>query len=228
MSPKQHRNNKLLWVIRVTCLAAILFGISWILVQGPSVDRLITHTSDNPVITALLLILLYWLTSAFLVFPLVVLYIVAGIVFSPLAALLVNTIGIAGNVTLPFLLSRYTGQYHIAKLIQKYPKINAIFEKTSSNQWLLAFILRSVNLLPVSGVSIFMGMTDISYRSYLSATLCGMFPSMAALTLMGDAVQDPSSPQFFISIGLTIIVTLLSLWIYRIITKKKQHPTHKR
>lgn len=208
------------WIPRILLTTLLLAGMMFLLTTDLSIERILEASPQNALLAALALILAYCVVSVFFVFPLVLFYIVAGLLFPPGIALLLNTIGIAGNITLPFLFSQHSGKNKVMSMLQQHPRLALINAKFSHNPWFFAFILRAINLLPVTGVSLFMGVTDIRYRTYLSGTLCGMVPAMIPITLMGDAVRDPSSPQFFLSIGLVIVMTIIPVILYKVISKK--------
>lgn len=211
-------------ISRTLMMMLLVAGIIFFLLADLSVERILMLTPENMLLAALSLVLAYCVVSVFFVFPLILFYLVAGLLFPPGVALLVNTVGIAGNITLPFLFARHAGKDQVLIFLHKYPRLAMIHAKFSHDQWFFAFILRAVNLLPVTGVSLFLGLTDIPYRKYLSATLCGMIPAMIPLTLMGDAVRNPASPQFWWSILLILVTTLLPVLVYRFVSKKSMDP----
>jgi len=180
-----------------------------------SVEQIINFTPQNYYLAIISILGLYAIKSLSIVFPLPILYVSTGIIFSPLRAVLINIAGITVALTLPFLIGEFSGHKKTMELIEKYPKLQKINTYKKSNQWLFVFVIRMVGFLPMDVVSIFMGSIGTPYRKYMSASILAMIPNLLAVTFIGATVNDPDSPGFIIACIAKIVITLISILVYR-------------
>ena len=101
------------------------------------------------------------------------------------------------------------------KLKSKYPKLNEIEQGRSSNRFAEVFFLRSVYILPLDVVSLYLGSTKMNFSKYLAASLLGVIPSTIIATVLGTAITEPASPEFWISALLLIGYSVLSGYLYK-------------
>ena len=80
------------------------------------VEQILAYTPDNALLAALALIGLYAVKSLSVVFPLLVLYISAGVLFSAPIAILVNTAGLLVCLSVPYWIGRFSGKELVEKL----------------------------------------------------------------------------------------------------------------
>ena len=62
--------------------------------------------------------------------------------------------------------------------------------------------------------SMYLGYTGVAFLPYMLASIAGALPKIAAITLMGDSIRDPSSPAFIISAAFTLGLSLLSSLLF--------------
>lgn len=165
-----------------------------------TVESILNFTPKKKVPAILVLLLLFALKSMSVVFPMIVLYIASGIMFSLPLALAVNSIGACITVTIPYCIGRYSGSGLIAKLRQKYPKIDALQQFQQKHDFYFVYMVRAIGGLPGDVVSMYMGASHISYLPYLGGCLAGMFLKLCLQTIMGTAIHDPTSPEFLAAI----------------------------
>ncbi len=89
-------------------------------------------------------------------------------------------------------------------------------QHNAEKQTVKAFFLRIVYILPLDVVNMYLGATRMPYPKYLAASLFGVLPSTIAATLLGVSITDPTSSIFWISIGMTIGFSVVSLLIYKL------------
>ena len=68
-----------------------------------------------------------------------------------------------------------------------------------------------------------MGAVNSRYSSYLLGSLIGIFPLMAAYTIMGTSVGDLSSPVFWWALALHILVCITAIVILYFLLRKKKN-----
>lgn len=191
-----------------SALLLALFG------RDLSAERLISYSPESPLLAALCLIGLYAVKSLSVFFPILALYLCAGFLFPPLTAMLVNILGVAVCLTVPYLIGFYSGHELSDRLLRKYPKATLIDSFKRNNPFFLPFFTRILGFLPGDVVSLLLGARRVNFFHYLFGSLAGMLPGIVCVTLLGDSIADPSSWQFFASLGVTAVFTGGSLLLY--------------
>ncbi|MPW27365.1 hypothetical protein GC105_16540 [Alkalibaculum sp. M08DMB] len=172
--------------------------------------------------TSILLIIMYAIKSLTIFLPITILYLFAGMVYSPFTAILVNIIGTSISITIPYWMGRYYGTSLTQKLFKKYHKIQQFHELQKNNDWFFCYLLRVIAILPYDIVSMYIGSIKISYITYLSGSLIGILPNILIMTLVGINITDPNSPLFISAISFKVILVICSIIIYRIVLKFKR------
>lgn len=170
---------------------------------------------ESPLLAALFLIALYAVKSMTVFFPLVVLYLAAGLLFPLPAALLVNLLGLAVCCTAPWLVGRFSAADTLERLRRKYPKLETVERLRRENRLLFALLTRAVGVLPGDVVSLYLGAVCLPYGPYLAGSLLGLCPTMAAVTVLGDSAADPGSPLFWLALAASAAVVLVSFGVCR-------------
>lgn len=187
-----------------------------------SVQALLAYTPGNPVVAACVMLVMYGVKSATVVFPLAVIELTAGYLFSTGTALLVNFLGMLIIMTVPYWIGRLSGMDVVARLTAKFPKFGEFVSRQQENSFFLCFFLRLVGCLPCDLVTLYLGATKTSFWQNLTAGTLGILPSMILTTLLGSSIQDPTSPMFWVSVGLTALLSVSSAAAYRIYKRRKK------
>lgn len=190
-----------------------------------SIETIINITPERTVVAILFFALIYALKSLSIFFPIVVLQAAAGIIFSAPLAILVSFLGAAVEVSVPYVMAKYSSSTKIQKMIQKYPKVEDIIEKSTKNEFLLSLMLRLLGFLPIDVVSMALGSMKLNYPRFLVGSLLGLSPGIIAVTIAGNSITDPTSPAFIISISATVIIAICSTIVAFIYYKKKNKAT---
>lgn len=197
---------------RVILPALILLAAVIYLVADPdvSVETILAFTPDDPLLAAAILLLLYGLKSATIVFPLMLLELTSGHLFPTGQALLVNLMGLAILMTVPYLIGRWSGMEAVDRLIQKYPRFGAVLDRQKESSLFLCFFLRVIGCLPGDVVTMYLGATGTPFGKNLLGGILGLLPRMVLATILGSSIQDPSSPTFWVSALLTVLLSVTS------------------
>jgi uncharacterized membrane protein YdjX (TVP38/TMEM64 family) len=83
------------------------------------------------------------------------------------------------------------------------------------NPWFYSYFLRVVSVLPGDLVSMLLGSFKLKFTPYILGSLLGIFPGMLAATFMGTAISNPSSPEFIIALVGTVLLSVVSYFVYR-------------
>ena len=183
-----------------------------------TVDGVLSYTPENAVLSAAFMMFLFALKSISVFIFSGILFAANGILFPLPAAILLNVLGAAVMVSLPYWLGRRLGGDVVGRIVEKYPKAAAFRQLQTGHELLFSFIARAVNILPSDIVSLYMGAMGISYRKYLPGSILGMLLSLITFPIMGMNIANPGSPTFLWSIGIQAAATAASIggyWLYR-------------
>jgi uncharacterized membrane protein YdjX (TVP38/TMEM64 family) len=70
------------------------------------------------------------------------------------------------------------------------------------NGFFVILYLRIVAVIPYNALNLLAGASPIEFQDYLWASLIGMIPGTILFAFLGDALWHPTSPRFFVAIGL--------------------------
>lgn len=189
--------------------------------QSLTVEDILNYTPENLWVAAGIFVGIYAFKSLTVVFPILVLYVAVGVIFPPLAGLLVNLIGLFVALSIPYWIGRFSGRGYMERLLYKFPKARQLLKRMTYNEWFVSYILRVINALPGDLVSMVLGSMGIRYFKYLIGSLIGMAPTMIAATLLGVTMTDPLSPGFFLSAGAIVLLSLVSLAVYCLTVRRQ-------
>ena len=187
-----------------------------------TVDGVLSYTPENAVLSAAFMMFLFALKSISVFIFSGILFAANGILFPLPAAILLNVLGAAVMVSLPYWLGRRLGGGVVGRIVEKYPKAAAFRQLQTGHELLFSFIARAVNILPSDIVSLYMGAMGISYRKYLPGRILGMLLSLITFPIMGMNIANPGSPTFLWSIGIQAAVSAVSIGGFWLVRRKKK------
>ena len=220
---KSPKVKKLLAVLRFLPLALCVTAILLYFLYGRNIDAemILQYVPASPWLAAAFLLFLYAVKSLTVFFPIIILQIAGGVLFSPIPAILVNLLGAAIEMSVPYGIGKLTGSASIEQISKKHPKLVNMIEQQQRNRIFLSFFLRIISCLPGDAVSMYLGAIQIPFSKYLTGSILGALPGVITATLIGASISDPASPMFWFSIGLTIALSATSMCIYIFYQRKK-------
>ena len=201
----------------VLLLVLLLFCIRYR--EDLSVEKILRYTPKEPLKAALLMLVFYAVKSVSFVFPIAVLQLAVGHLFSTGTALLVNFLGRAVTLALPYWMGRFSGSSMVENLTSKYPKLKTVVDYQNGNPLYISFFMRTLNFLPGDAVSLFLGAVKIPFEVYM---LGGMLGTFILATIFGANIKNPGSPAFWLSAVLLVMISVFSILIHRYISGKKK------
>ena len=149
-------------------------------------------------------------------FPVAVLALAGGLLFGLWWGSVYTFIGAILNCTLMFLLARYAGREKVEGLIQK--KLSPHWQQrlrnlNSSGGFALLVILRLIPAVPYNLINYAFGLTAMPYRTYILGSAIGIIPGTLAFINIGDKALDVTSPDFWIAIGLLLLLLVVTGFI---------------
>lgn len=186
-----------------------------------SVDEVLRFAPSEPWLAALIMLLLFALKSLSVVVYCGILYAADGILFSLPVAILMNILGTAVMVSVPYFIGRRRGGDIPARVVERFPKAALIKEFRDRNDFLFTLTVRLIGLLPCDIVSLYFGACRVSYPYYLAACILGMLPAIVTMPLIGMSAHDPTSPRFWISLTVNALLGVCSLAACAVIERKQ-------
>lgn len=187
-----------------------------------TVESIVSFVPPNPVMAAAVMLVLFCVKGVSIFIYCGLLYAVSGVLFPFPAAVLVNLLGSALMVSLPFLIGRKAGNGTLERLIERTPKLKMLKEIPNQNEVLVTFFTRIVGILPSDPVSMYFGASGMRYIPFLIGSLAGLLPMVVSFTVMGMSVQDVASPAFIISACVELGFILLSAVLYCVWRKRRK------
>lgn len=204
-------------VLSLSCLLFFFFTRKNLTVEG-----LLQYSPENVYLAAAMMLLLYAGKSMSVIFPMMVIQIACGHLFSLPTALFINLIGMIIILALPYWLGYFSGRDFLASLMAQHPKLSLAVEYQQQDCLFVTFFLRIISILPGDIVSMYFGATQTPFWRYLLGSSLGTVPGVLTSTLMGSALEDPASPMFLISLLITLLLSLASLLLHSLVQKRKQ------
>lgn len=220
----RHVKQKLISILRLLPFLLLLAAAVNYLIRSRSlsVESIISYTPENLYLAALVILALFAIKSVTVFFPLSVLYLACGVIFPTPAALCVSALGLLVSLSLPYCIGRGLGTKMVNRLLTKYEKTKELQRFRSKNEWLFAYILRAVKILPSDLVSMFLGAEKMNFIKYLAGSFGGLLPTLISTIAMGSSVSDPSSASFVWATAITVVFTILPLMLYPVVMKKER------
>lgn len=155
---------------------------------------------------------LFTLLPAFF-FPVAVLALAGGVLFGLWWGSVYTFLGAMLNCSLMFWMARNLGRKQIEALIQKrlspvwQEKIRSLEGRTG---FLVLILLRLIPAVPYNLINYAFGLTAMPFRVYLLGSALGIIPGTLAFINIGDKALDVTSPDFWIAVGLLILLLVVT------------------
>lgn len=217
------QKNKRISILKSLPLIICMILIVLFLVSGNdiTVQAVLSYTPESPFAAAMVILLLYALKSVSFVFPVAVLQIAAGHLFDTPAALLLNFLGRAVTLSIPYWIGRFSGSDLISNLQGKYPRLKEFCGRQGQNPVFISFLLRTFCFLPGDAVSLYLGAIRIPFSYYLTGGVLGTTLGVVLATILGASITEPGSPAFWLSASLMIFMAVISSIFYLRSSRKK-------
>jgi len=178
---------------------------------------IINMASASPGPAVMVLLGLYCLKAVIIFIPLLVLYLGAAFMFPLGWAILVTYFCLTVEISISYLIGRYFGNKGIMARIMRHEKVKRLleFSQGQDNGLVRCILLRLIPGVPLELTSMYLGATQVRYLPYIAGTLIGLSRGAVPIILLGAAVTDPFSPQFFVSFIITVLMLISTLLIYK-------------
>ena len=216
------------YIIYLLVLAAVITALLLVpRFAKIEVRDILEYTPKSPWLAALVLVGIYVFKVFLLVFPIVVLYVVAGMLFPTAQAFLVTIVGLLLALSLGFWLGRWLGRERLERLVgsrirDKEGLPGSAAERRRSFDLSLCFFSR-LSPIPFDLMNMYLGASTIRFGQYLGLSLLGLMPIMIPLVLMGESITDPLSADFLIPFGISVMISVTTFVLYRRWEKRRRN-----
>lgn len=180
-----------------------------------AVEMLVEQFSNRLWLTTAAFMGLFLLKSVSFGLPFALLYIGVGSIYPLELALIVNSAGIALNMQAPYFFGRYRGKKYVEGLTGKFPILSKLEEFSQRSAFLVSFMAKFIGKIPHEITNAILGSLHVPYGPYMIGGMLGLLPTMIATTLVGSSLREPGSVRFYFSLGLLILLTVISYVLYQ-------------
>lgn len=170
-------------------------SISWLIYIALLVIAIMSPLPDTPIVLA------------------------GGYIFSPITGIILTIVAQILGATADFYLARFLGKGFVTK---KFPEstaqLNTYVEKLG---WQTIFFMRLTPTLSFDLLSYASGLSSISFRTYILATIGGMIPLSIITTLLGHSAGIHSQKFAIITILVGALFIIITTYIFNKFFKNK-------
>jgi uncharacterized membrane protein YdjX (TVP38/TMEM64 family) len=135
-----------------------------------------------------------------------------GALFGPLWGTVWNLTGATWGAAMAFLIARYLGADRVAR--RTGPRLQKLNDGVASEGWRFIAMVRLVPLLPFNLLNYALGLTRVSFLTYVLASWIFMLPGAFVYTWLGHAGRDALAGGDGMLRNITIAVSLLAIMAF--------------
>ncbi len=164
-------------------------------------------------------VILYSVNTLILIPPIAFMSLSAGAMFGPIGGTIALALGSFCGTSVTFVVARFFG----GRLVDKFVKGKAadFNEKLSKRGFVVFLPMRLIGFPPYEFVNYASGLSKISYKDYITATMLGMSPAIIIQVLLADRLANFSwkDPVLYVVVVLFIGMGIIT---GKIIKKQQQ------
>lgn len=214
---KKMKNN--IAVILVLVLFVVIYKL---FLQGITAQSIRDWVNGFGIMAPLAYIFV-WVVLPVFFFPVPILALAGGLSFGLIDGTIYTLIGAMINSSIMFLLANVLAKDMVTKYLEKKlpKKWWDKFKKADGKEgFIIVLICRLIPVMPYNVINYVSGLTQIKFRNYFIATFVGILPGTVIFLNVGDKILDVKSPEFIVSIVLVVLLTVISLVLGKLVTKK--------
>lgn len=198
--------SRILHAIKIALIVGFGAGCTWLLwahrewFEDPQLvkTQIVQWGAWGPVVY----MLLYAVGPSFLV-PGAVMTIAAGLAFGTWWGSLWSLLGADIGALVAFAAGRFMGQEFVVRALGG--RFRNMLDRIARNGFYITLYLRIVPVIPYNAFNLLAGASPITFRDYFWASMIGMVPGTILFAFLGDALWHPTSPRFFVAVGLIVV-----------------------
>lgn len=214
--------NKFLRIMQIVVIIALVVTAAFFIPQIKNLtpEELSELMPDSTTLAAGVLFALFCVKSVIFVIPMILLYICAGLIFSPVTAVIFTVFCVAAEMTIGFFTGRKLGYKRVKKIADDSKYAGKLFHRISENTFVSSFLLRLIPIFSLDIVSLLFGAADVSYPEYIAGSILGIIPGMIPVILAGNSITEPLSRDFLIPFSIFLVLSVCCTIIYYIKNRK--------
>jgi len=232
--------KKLLLKASVLCFILCIVLIVWFFVSGINILEekywqyidLLTNIEHriaaikNKWLIVFVIELLYFILTAFPVFPVSILCVASAMVFNFSQSLVINICGLAILFSVRYSTGKREGGGSAQWLVRRSKIIRDLVEdEGQGNPWLLA-VIRLLPFMPINPVSHLYGAMDFPFNRFILISVAGFLPKLISYIIIGNNFTNIFSPQFTLPLIILTFISgiffLLLRGVWNVINKVKE------
>lgn len=180
-------------------------------IHNLDIESLVETIRGKSYLSVVIYLGIYVIKPLLLITPSNIVALVGGGLFGPVKGFILTMTGFAISGTIAFYLARLLGRDFVEGILKKrFNKLENIM-KESGFKYL--FILRLPPIIPYDPLSYVCGLTNISYKDFILASLIGVIPETICYSIIGTSFRNPLSPQFIVPILVLVIGAVSAKYI---------------
>ncbi len=165
---------------------------------------------ENKWLIILVIELLYFILTAFPVFPISILCVASAMVFNFPESLIINFSGLAILFSVRYSTGMSAGGGSAQWIVRRNRTVRKLVEdEGQGNPWVLA-VIRLLPFMPINPVSHLYGAMDFPFFKFMLISLAGFLPKLLSYIIIGNNFANIFSPEF----TLPLIMLTLAMGIF--------------
>lgn len=197
--------------ILLILLGLFLVYYNWVFIHNLEIEGVVEFIREKSYISVILYLGIYAIKPLLLIIPTNMVALVGGGLFGPIKGFIFTMIGFTISGTIAFYLARVLGRDFVAGILRK--RFNKLENMMQESGFKYLFILRLPPVIPYDPLSYACGLTNISYKDFILASLIGVMPETICYSIIGTSFKSPLSPQFIIPVLVLVIGTVSAKYI---------------
>lgn len=217
MKNKHIVNLKFLCFIVIIILSLIVLISNIEKIRYINEETVINILSNHEGTMELTYLIIFVIKPFFLVIPSNVVALVGGTLFGSIKGFVLTMIGFFVSGTIAFFTARYLGKEFVDKIVKN--KLLKLDNNMEHRGFRILFLLRLPPIIPFDPLSYACGLSKISYKDFILASLLGVMPETLCYSIMGKSFTNPFSPKFILPV---LFLILGGIFAKSIISKSKK------
>lgn len=230
-----HKQDRRLAGVYFLCLSLFAVGFVFYLQNRDLLSQIEAFAAKNLMVAWLLMLSLYVFRAFIPFLPSFAFYAMSGRIFP--GKIFPFVVSLSG-VTLLFLLSYLIGfmkkrpvsvsnlRFGVQmSLYDRFRRIRErLFHRIASvieNKHFGSLLILSLSPFPQKFLGRVCGRMHMNFSVFITASLLGTLPKLVSVTLLGKSISDRSSPLFYVSLFLTVAITVVSMVVFQKSNKKE-------
>ncbi len=225
---EKNKNEKIIRVLQILSAVFMVAMVATMLVlmnrfdiSIENADKISEYISGGTLTVALIIIAFTTIKSFALIFPPAVIFAISGILFENMwVAVLVNFIGVAIGMVLPYYLGKFTGKDMLDTLKERFPKIKKLDDFAGKNEFMVVYVVKASGVVPSDLMNVIYGAMNVNFWKFFIASNLGMLPFNILFTLLANK-GDLSNPYSLLYIlPIPVFVVVMSVIVKKMTGKK--------